>query len=78
MGRGRVRGRAGLVLVEILLVIVIIGLLVGGYYGLTRGGDEGEDKSIPARSIDKAKSVECANNLNQLRQLIQIHVIEND
>jgi hypothetical protein len=64
-------------LVEILLVIVIIGLIVGGYYGLSGGGD-GEEKSIPAQSIDRAKMVECANNLNQLRQLIQIHTMESE
>ncbi|MGD9495283.1 MAG: type II secretion system protein [Armatimonadota bacterium] len=78
MGARWVRGRRAFALVEILLVVAIIGLLVGGYYGLRRGGgDEGTGTSIPARSIEKAKSVECAANLNQLRQLIQMHVIEN-
>jgi prepilin-type N-terminal cleavage/methylation domain-containing protein len=64
----------GFVLVEILLVIAIIALLAGAYYGL-KGGNEGntsEDKSIPARSIDKGHSVECMNNLSQLRMAIQM------
>lgn len=72
--------RHGLVLVEILLVIVIIGLLIGGYYGLARNKDQSTSNnaaaSIPARSIEKAKMVECANNLRQLRQLIEMEVME--
>ncbi len=72
------RRRTGFVLVELLLVVAIIALLLAGYYGLSnRPAASNEVKqSVPARSIQKAKSVECANNLNQLRQLIQIEVIE--
>lgn len=71
--------RAGFVFVEILLVIVIIGLLIGGYYGLSASGKhQAETKSTPAQAIEKAKSVECANNLNQLRQLIQMYLIDHD
>ncbi len=71
------RRAGGFALVEILLVLVIIGLLVAGYYGLSGPKQEGEAQSVPGRAIDKARSVDCANNLNQLRQLIQIEVIEN-
>lgn len=72
------RRRGGLVFVEILLVIVIIGLLIGGYYGLTASGKGPANmKSTPAQAIEKAKSVDCANNLNQLRQLIQMYVIDH-
>lgn len=71
--------RGGFVFIEILLVIVIIGLLIGGYYGLTASGKgPAETKSTPAQAIEKSKSVDCANNLNQLRQLIQIYVIDHD
>ncbi|MEA3403322.1 MAG: prepilin-type N-terminal cleavage/methylation domain-containing protein [Armatimonadota bacterium] len=79
MGGGRQSGQAGFALVEILLVIVIIGLLAVGYYGLSGPGEKGQEqeKSIPARSIDKAKSAQCASNLNQCRQLIEMYVIEH-
>lgn len=68
----------GFVLVEILLVVAIIGLLAVAYYGL-RGGDEGSenDKSIPARAIDKGHSVECMNNLSQLRMWIQMETTDS-
>lgn len=70
----------GFVLVEILLVIAIIALLAGAYLGLRGGQDEGEageKKSTPARAIEKAHSVECMNNLRQLRMLIQMEVVDS-
>lgn len=67
----RVRGFA---LIEILLVIVIIGLLAGAYYGLKGDKGEGkqEGKSIPARAMEKGHEVECKSNLSQLRSGIAI------
>ncbi len=72
----------GFALVELLLVVVIIALLAGAYYGLGRKPPEGEDglaTTTPGRAIEKAKSVECANNLRQLRMLIQTEMtVEGD
>jgi len=66
--------RRGLMLVELLLVVAIIALVVGAYYGLGRKGadEEGEGATTtPGQAIEAAKKAECANNLRQLRLLIQ-------
>ncbi len=65
---------AGFVLVEILLVIVIMGLLVGAYFGLRGGSDKtGEGaQTTPGQAIEKGHEVDCMNNLKQLRMAIQM------
>jgi len=66
----------GFVLIELLLVIVIIGLLAGAYFGLRgrgAGGAGGEGaQTTPGRAIEMGHEVECQNNLQQLRDAIQI------
>ena len=66
-----VRSRAGFVLIEIIVVLAIILLLAGAYFGLSRKGGK-QEKSIPAKSIEKAESVECQSNLSQIRQSVQM------
>lgn len=70
--------RQGFVLVEILIVIAIIALIVVGYYGLTRNGEDGEETpSTPRQAIDRGMMVECAANLRNLRAEIQIFNAEH-
>lgn len=71
------RGRGGALLVEILIVVVIILLLAGAYLGLTRKSGGGTAPSTPKAALDKAHGIECANNLNQARQLVQMEVADS-
>lgn len=75
--------RRGFALIEILIVIVLIALLAGGYFAFRgRSGQEppprfpGEAQTLPGRAIQKGQSAECMNNLNQLRQMIQMGTID--
>lgn len=63
--------RRGFALIEILVVLVLILVLAVGYLGL-RGRGQGNQKTVPVRSMEKAESVECQSNLNQIRQSIQM------
>jgi len=76
MRQGRDGRARGFALVGLLLVVLIIGLATAVYLGLGRSqsdgnGEDGLATTTPGRAIEKAKSVECANNLRQLRMLIQ-------
>ncbi|MHB9130092.1 MAG: type II secretion system protein [Armatimonadota bacterium] len=75
-------------LIEILIVAVIILCGAALYMGMMRGttsatnainnndlggpASAGGPQSIPARTIQKAHSMECQNNVRQLRQLIEM------
>lgn len=65
------RNRRGFALIEILVVLVIILVLAGGYLGL-RGKGKSNEKSVPVRAMQKAESVECQSNLNQIRQSVMM------
>ncbi|HUS81530.1 MAG TPA: type II secretion system protein [Armatimonadota bacterium] len=83
MTRAHMHRRPGMMLVELLLVVAIIALVAGAYYGLGRDrgeGDNGEGaRTTPGQAIEAAKKAECANNLSQLRMLIQSEMtVESD
>lgn len=68
----------GFALIEILVVLVIILLLASAYLGFHGRGNRGESKSVPARSIEKAESVECQSNLSQIRQSVMMDTQTGD
>ena len=76
--------RCGFALLEILIVLLLMVVLVGGYLGLRgrSGGDEaeprfpGEAQSLPGRAIQSGQSVECMSNLSQLRHAIYMETME--
>lgn len=65
------RMRHGFVLIELLVVVAIMLIVAGAYFGFRGSGDK-KEKSIPAKAIEKAESVECRSNLNQVRQSLQM------
>ncbi len=71
----RRRRQSGFGLIEMVVVIAIIALLVGVYFGLAGHLKQGE-KSIPGRAMDKGKEVVCQNNLQQIRSNVQLMMIE--
>lgn len=75
MTQAGISRRLGMMLVELLLVVVIIALVASAYYGLGRKGSDDEEgegaTTTPGQAIEAARGVECANNLRQLRMLVQ-------
>ena len=86
----RASQRGWVTLIELLVVVVIIFIM--GYLFMSGGGPFGSKQveeelgparpggpqSIPGRSIEAAKSVECQNNLSQIRHAIRMHAMETD
>ncbi len=73
----------GFALVEIMIVLVLLALLAGGYFALRGPGESeveprfaGEATTLPGRALQKGESVECMNNLSQLRQMLQMATID--
>ncbi len=68
--------RRGSLLVELLIVVAIIAVLAGVYLGGSGKANKAHKKTTPAQALEKAHGVECANNLNQLRAMIQMEVAD--
>ena len=74
--------RRGFILIELLVVVIIIAVLAGLYFGVIRKRGESYGalttaQTSPGVAIEKAHGIECANNLNQQRQLVQMKVAED-
>lgn len=72
----------GFVFIELLVVIIILAVLAGLYFGVIRKRGEGAAaittaQTAPGVAIEKAHGIECASNLNQQRQLIQMKAAED-
>jgi hypothetical protein len=73
------RRAVGQTLIGLLVVVAIILTLTVVYMGGgSRGGDSKGPKTVPGRAQDQAYGVHCMNNLNQVRQALQIAQMELD
>jgi prepilin-type N-terminal cleavage/methylation domain-containing protein len=72
--------KRGFALVELLVVVIIILLLTLAYFGYVGHNKSAgkQEKTTMGQAIDKGHSVECMNDLNQLRQALQMRYQEDE
>jgi len=81
-GRQLASVHSGFAMVEIMVVLIVITALAALYFGMrgkseeTTPAFEGQAQTTPGKAIQKAESVECQNNLKQLRLMIQMKAME--
>ncbi len=72
----------GFALVELLVVMVVLVGLAALYFGMRGKGEkaepkfEGEAQTTLGKAVQKGESVECQNDLRQLRLMIQMEAME--
>ncbi|MCD6352328.1 MAG: prepilin-type N-terminal cleavage/methylation domain-containing protein [Armatimonadetes bacterium] len=86
--------RPGFALIELLVVVALLALAAGAYFvwyspskqkQLKQAVESGNPQQVPVsgqtvlgQAYKKGQSVECLNNLQQLRQAIQMYTIDHD
>lgn len=65
-------------LVEILVVLVILLILFALFAPRLLGGSKGKNGKPIESPMQRGRSVECINNLSQLRQAYKIATMEDD
>lgn len=84
----------GFVLIELLVVVALLAVAAGVYFAwyspgqhkrLKEAVESGDPQQVPVgaetvlgQAYQKGQSAECINNLTQLRQAVQLHVVDNE
>lgn len=70
-GKAILRVRGGFVMLELLIVLVVVAILAGSYFG--RGsGPKGDSQSTYERSMSKSQDAACLANRQALRTSIEM------
>ncbi len=69
--------QGGFGLIELVVVIAIIAVLAGLYFGPGKRGGK-DQRSLPAQAVDRAVDTACQSNLRQLRMNIQMETMAGE